>query len=152
QIFSIFDELTQKHGVEKIKTIGDAYMVVSGLPRVRADHAEAMADMALDLQQAITKFRVNEEQPFQMRIGINTGSVVAGVIGTRKFIYDLWGNAVNVASRMESSGKPGCIQVTAATYDFLKDKYLLEKRGAIMVKGKGEMTTYWLKGKLGVRC
>ncbi|NEQ69432.1 MAG: response regulator [Symploca sp. SIO2D2] len=147
QIFSTFDELTQKHGLEKIKTIGDAYMVVGGLPKVRLDHAEAIADMALDLQQAITQFGVNQQQPFQMRIGINTGSVVAGVIGKKKFSYDLWGDAVNVASRMESSGVPGYIQVTAVTYEYLKDKYLLEKRGAIMVKGKGEMTTYWLKSK-----
>ncbi|NES19131.1 MAG: response regulator [Symploca sp. SIO3E6] len=146
QIFSTFDELTQKHSLEKIKTIGDAYMVVGGLPRLRLDHAEAIADMALDLQQVITKFGVNQKQPFQMRIGINTGSVVAGVIGKKKFSYDLWGDAVNVASRMESSGVPGYIQVTAATYECLKGKYLLEKRGAIMVKGKGEMTTYWLKG------
>ncbi|NET54802.1 MAG: response regulator [Symploca sp. SIO2E6] len=151
QIFSTFDQLTQKHGVEKIKTIGNAYMVVGGLPRLRSDHVEVMADMALELQQAITQFRVNEEKPLIMRIGINTGSVVAGVIDTTKFIYDLWGDAVSVASRMESSGEPGCIQVTAATYDFLKDKYLLEKRGAIMVKGKGEMTTYWLKSKLSGR-
>lgn len=146
EIFSAFDQLSEKHGLEKIKTIGDAYMVVGGLPVPRADHAEAVAAMALDMQVAINRFQATHREPFQIRIGINTGQVVAGVIGIKKFIYDLWGDTVNVASRMESQGVPGCIQVTAETYLRLKDKFIFEERGAIAVKGKGEMTTYWLKG------
>lgn len=144
QIFSTFDELAQQLGLEKIKTIGDAYMVAAGLPIPRADHAEAIAQMALAMQAAVQRFRAEQGENIQIRIGINTGVVVAGVIGTKKFIYDLWGDAVNVASRMESSGLPGSIQVTAATYERLKDKFVFDKRGAIEVKGKGKMVTYWL--------
>lgn len=147
QIFSAFDELTEKHDLEKIKTIGDSYMVVGGLPAARDDHAEAIAEMAIDMQQAITQFLNDLGKPFQIRIGINTGTVVAGVIGTKKFIYDLWGDTVNVASRMEASGIPGNIQVTTATYELLKDKYLLEPRGNISVRGRGKMITYWLQGR-----
>ena len=147
KIFSVFDRLTQKHGLEKIKTIGDAYMVVGGLPTPRPDHAEAVVEMALDMQQAITRFQRNDGKPFHLRIGINTGPVVAGVIGTKKFAYDLWGDTVNVASRMESQGVAGSIQVTTATYKLLKDKYVFEERDAIAVKGKGEMITYWLTGR-----
>jgi class 3 adenylate cyclase len=146
QIFSTFDELAQQLGLEKIKTIGDAYMVAAGLPIPRTDHAEAMAQMALAMQVEVERFQAEQGENIQIRIGINTGIVVAGVIGTKKFIYDLWGDAVNVASRMESSGQPGSIQVTTATYERLKDKYVFEKRGAIQVKGKGEMVTYWLIG------
>ena len=146
QIFSDFDQLAHRYGLEKIKTIGDAYMVVGGLPMPMVNHAEAIAQMALDMQQSVTRFQTDNGEPFQIRIGINTGSVVAGVIGRKKFIYDLWGDAVNVASRMESSGVPGRIQVTAATYERLKDKYLFEERGATFVKGKGDMMTYWLTG------
>jgi len=147
QIFSQFDQLTEKHGLEKIKTIGDAYMVAAGLPVPRKDHAEAIAQMALDMQDCINSFQTDRGDRFQIRIGINTGPVVAGVIGTKKFIYDLWGDTVNVASRMESQGNPGKIQVTQATYDILQPKFLLVERGAIAVKGKGEMTTYWLTGR-----
>ncbi|MBE9125795.1 PAS domain-containing protein [Coleofasciculus sp. LEGE 07092] len=147
-IVSTFDRLSEQYSLEKIKTIGDAYMVACGLPVHRADHAEAIAQMALDMQRVITQFRTDRGEPFQIRIGINTGPVVAGVIGMKKFIYDLWGDTVNVASRMESQGIPGGIQVTKATYERLKDKYVLEKRGEIMVKGKGEMMTYWLTGRL----
>lgn len=146
EIFSTFDELTEKHGLEKIKTIGDAYMVVGGLPIAKQDHAESIAQMALDMQIAIAQFQAKYNEQLQIRIGINTGSVVAGVIGMKKFIYDLWGDAVNVASRMESSGLPDKIQVTEATYERLKEQYEFEKRGQIAVKGKGEITSYWLVG------
>lgn len=145
-IFSEFDRLSQHYSLEKIKTIGDAYMVVGGLPQPMSNHAEAIAQMALDMQQVSNRFQTHTGEPFQLRIGINTGSVVAGVIGMNKFIYDLWGDAVNVASRMESSGVVGRIQVTANTYQRLKDKYLFERRGITFVKGKGEMITYWLIG------
>lgn len=149
EIFSTFDQLADRHGLEKIKTIGDAYMVAGGLPVLKLDHAEAVAEMALDMQREIGRFQRDDNQPLRLRIGINTGPVVAGVIGIKKFIYDLWGDTVNVASRMESQGLPGGIQVTAATYECLKNKYLFEERGVIPVKGKGEMMTYWLIGKKG---
>lgn len=147
QIFSKFDHIAEFYGLEKIKTIGDAYMVAGGLPVPKKNHAEAIANMALDMQQEIIKFTTDIGQQFEIRIGINTGPVVAGVIGKKKFIYDLWGDAVNVASRMESSGEPGKIQVTTATYELLKDKYIFEERGIITVKGRGKMVTYWLLGK-----
>ncbi|MEZ2302105.1 MAG: adenylate/guanylate cyclase domain-containing protein [Microcoleus sp.] len=147
QIFSKFDELTEKHGLEKIKTNGDAYMVAGGLPVPRPDHAEAIANMALDMQEAIADFKTDRGEPFQIRIGINTGPVVAGVIGTKKFSYDLWGDTVNVASRMESQGLPGCIQVTTAVYQQLKNDYVFEERGSISVKGKGETIAYLLTSK-----
>jgi len=147
KIFSKFDELTEKHGLEKIKTIGDAYMVAGGLPVPRADHAEAIANMALDMQEAIAHFQTDTGEPLQIRIGIHTGPVVAGVIGTKNFIYDLWGDTVNVASRMECQGLPGYIQVTIDIYEQLKDRYVFEERGAIAVKGKGDMIVYWLKAK-----
>ncbi|MGC9502813.1 adenylate/guanylate cyclase domain-containing protein [Baaleninema sp.] len=146
-MFSTFDRLAERFGLEKIKTIGDAYMVASGLPLPRPDHAEAIADMALEMQAAVKRFHDEGGHTFQIRVGVNTGVVVAGVIGTKKFIYDLWGDAVNVASRMESSGEPGRIQLTQATYELLKDNYIFEKRGTVTVKGKGEMSTYWLKGR-----
>ena len=146
EIFSTFDELTEKHGLEKIKTIGDAYMVAGGIPIVRPDHAEASAEMALDMLVAIDELNVKLEATFDLRIGINSGPVVAGVIGTKKFIYDLWGNAVNTASRMESHGVPGRIQVSIYTYELLRDKYEFEERGLIDIKGQGEMRTYFLTG------
>jgi class 3 adenylate cyclase len=147
EIFSTFDLLAQQHGLEKIKTIGDAYMVVGGLPTPKADHAEAIAKMALDMQQAIKRFTRNDGEPFVIRIGINSGPVVAGVIGLNKFIYDLWGDTVNTASRMESQGIAGCIQVTESTYERLRDEFIFEERGVLQVKGKGEMVTYFLKGR-----
>ncbi|MEG4997623.1 adenylate/guanylate cyclase domain-containing protein [Microcoleus sp. B4-D4] len=149
QIFSAFDQLTEKYGLEKIKTIGDAYMVVGGLPVSRTDHAEAIANMALDMHAYMQEVENIFGESLQIRIGINTGPVIAGVIGIKKFIYDLWGDAVNIASRMESHGKPGYIQVSDATYLKLQHKYLLEPRGTIQVKGRGEMMTYWLLGRGG---
>ncbi|MFM6191909.1 MAG: adenylate/guanylate cyclase domain-containing protein [Planktothrix sp.] len=147
EIFSAFDELAETYQLEKIKTIGDAYMVVGGLPTPRSDHAEAIANMALDMQKMIGQFRLQNNEPVQMRAGINTGAVEAGVIGTKKFTYDLWGDTVNTANRMESHGVAGKIQVTVATYERLKDQYIFEERGIIDVKGKGEMQTYFLIGR-----
>jgi class 3 adenylate cyclase len=143
-IFSRFDALAQQYQLEKIKTIGDAYMVVAGVPTPRPDHGEAMAQMALAMQRSLHQFNQDQGQTFQLRIGINTGPVVAGVIGTQKFAYDLWGDAVNLASRMESHSLPGKIQVTTATYQLLEDRYQFEPRGLIQVKGRGEMETYFL--------
>ena len=146
-IFSKFDQLTEDYRLEKIKTIGDAYMVVGGLPTPRHDHAEAIAKMALKMQEAMTELNQEMNTDFQIRIGVNTGPVVAGVIGKKKFSYDLWGDTVNTASRMESHGIPGQIQVTQATYEHLKLNYYLQHRGKINIKGKGEMDTYMLTGK-----
>jgi adenylate cyclase len=144
EIFCGFDRLTEHHGLEKIKTIGDAYMVVGGLPKPRADHAEAIAAMALDMQVELDRFNQRTGHSCNIRIGINSGPVIAGVIGTKKFIYDLWGDTVNVASRMESHGLSGTIQVTEATYHRIKHAFILHPRGPIEIKGKGTMTTYLL--------
>ncbi|HEY9810775.1 MAG TPA: adenylate/guanylate cyclase domain-containing protein [Halomicronema sp.] len=144
QIFSAFDRLTEHYGLEKIKTIGDAYMVVGGLPKRRVNHAEAIAEMALDMQKAIVEFNSQNNLNFSIRIGIHSGPVVAGVIGIKKFIYDLWGDTVNTASRMESHGSPGRIHVSDTTHRLLRHKYIFEKRGIIQVKGKGDMRTYFL--------
>ncbi len=147
KIFSEFDRLTEKHQLEKIKTIGDAYMVVGGLPTPQGDSARSIGSMALDIIETIDRFNASYNKDFRIRIGINTGPVVAGVIGTKKFIYDLWGDTVNIASRMESQGVPNKIQVTATTYDRLKDKYLFKQRTPIYIKGKGKMITYMLVGR-----
>jgi urea transport system substrate-binding protein len=124
-------------------------MVAGGLPSPNPNSAAAIAEMALEMQHAISHIDADNGKPFQLRIGISSGSIVAGVIGTKKFSYDLWGDTVNVASRMESQGLPGKIQVTETTYELLKDQYILEERGRIFVKGKGEMVTYWLVGRRG---
>ncbi|MEB3266987.1 MAG: adenylate/guanylate cyclase domain-containing protein, partial [Leptolyngbya sp.] len=147
QVFSKFDDLVDKLGLEKIKTIGDEYMVAAGLPEAMPDHAYRMAQLALEIQQVIKTFQTPAGVPLQLRIGLNSGPVVAGVIGQRKFAYDLWGDTVNVASRMESTSLPGLIQVSADTYGLLRQDFLLEPRGLIAVKGKGTMQTYWLMGK-----
>lgn len=147
QIFSAFDELTEKYGLEKIKTIGDAYMVVSGMPQPCANHLDALVEMGLEMQQVMQRFREQGAFDLDLRIGINSGPVMAGIIGVKKFAYDLWGDTVNVASRMESYGVPGSIQVPAALYPRLKDKYLLQRRGRIEVKGKGRMVVYLLAGR-----
>ncbi len=147
QVFSQFDALTEKYGLEKIKTIGDAYMVVGGVPTTRPDHANAIADMALDIKQVLAELSPAVGEKLSMRIGINTGPVIAGVIGSTKFSYDLWGDAVNLASRMEQYGVPGEIQVTESTYLLLRDHYVLEERGLVTVKGKGKVLAYLLKGR-----
>jgi class 3 adenylate cyclase len=147
ELFSEFDRLAQRHGLEKIKTIGDAYMVAGGLPDPRPDHAQAIAEMALAMRAEVTRRADPTGQPLQVRIGIDTGPVEAGVIGTSKFSYDLWGDTVNTASRMESHGIAGCIQVTERTYQRLRDGYRFQRRGPIPVRGMGEMVTYLLVGR-----
>jgi class 3 adenylate cyclase len=147
EVFSAFDDIADRHGLEKIKTIGDAYMVVGGVPVGRHDHASAVAEMALGIKGVIEARRFHGHQ-LTIRIGIHSGPVVAGVIGKRKFLYDLWGDTVNTASRLESHGVPGGIQVSAATYELLRTTYRLTSRGEIAVKGKGEMPTWMLEGRL----
>jgi class 3 adenylate cyclase len=146
-LFSEFDRLTETRGLEKIKTIGDAYMVAGGLPEPDPDHAAKVADLALGMLEAAKSRRLPGAEPVELRIGIDSGPVVAGVIGTRKFIYDLWGDTVNTASRMESQGTPGCIQVTERTRILLDGRYTFSDPRRLNVKGKGEMTTYYLTGR-----
>ena len=146
-VFSEFDRLVESHGVEKVKTIGDTYMAAGGVPVARADHAEAVADLALSMQQAVVRVNTDLREPLSLRVGIDTGPVVAGVIGTTKFAYDLWGRVVDTAGQMEAFGLAGGIQVTSAVYDRLKGKYLLEDRGGFYVEGVGEIETYLLTGR-----
>jgi guanylate cyclase len=146
RLFGHFDELAERYGLEKIKTIGDAYMVAAGVPEPRPDHARTIALLALDMLESMTNGECGD-LGLQIRIGINSGPVVAGVIGRKRFLYDLWGDSVNTASRMESQGTPGHIQVTRDTYELLEDEFVLEPRGAVSVKGKGEMETWYLVGR-----
>jgi adenylate cyclase len=144
-LFSHFDGLVERHGLEKIKTIGDCYMAASGVPDPSPDHARRTALLALDMRDAVATSAIGQ-LGLEMRIGINSGPVVAGVIGTKRFLYDLWGDAVNTASRMEEHGTPGDIQITRTTYELLKDEFVCRPRGTIAVKGKGQMETWYLEG------
>lgn len=146
EVFSHFDTLSEKHGLEKIKTIGDCYMVASGIPRPRNDHAQAVTRMALDIVEYVKAHDFNGRK-LAFRIGINSGPVIAGVIGQKKFAYDLWGDAVNTASRMESHGGSNVIQITQSTYELIKDDFTCEPKGRIQVKGKGEMEIWHVTGK-----
>jgi len=145
EVFSFFDSLLDKYGVEKIRTIGDSYMVASGVPRGRPDHAQALARMALDMRDYISTHTFRDGLRVDFRIGINSGSMIAGVIGRRKFVYDVWGDAVNIASRMESHGVGGAVQITETTYELIKDEFVCEPRGTVNVKGKGEMKAWLVK-------
>jgi class 3 adenylate cyclase len=147
-LFSLFDQTAAELGIEKIKTIGDCYMAVCGLPNPCPDHADRMARMAIRMADATRRYGEEKRIDLQLRIGLNSGPVVAGVIGATKFIYDLWGDTVNLASRMESTGIPGGIQVTRSVYEQLKDNFEFECRGMVQVKGKGEIEAWLLRGQL----
>ncbi|MBS4729118.1 adenylate/guanylate cyclase domain-containing protein [Mycobacterium sp. SM1] len=146
EVFQCFDALVDKYDLEKIKTIGDCYMVAAGVPRPRADHARALVNLALDMQEAISE-RTFGGRRLAFRIGINSGAVVAGVIGRKKFIYDLWGDTVNMASRMESHGQSGVIQITRNTFDLVGDEFDCRPRGTIAVKGAGRAETWCVIGR-----
>ncbi|MDQ6971583.1 MAG: adenylate/guanylate cyclase domain-containing protein [Mariprofundaceae bacterium] len=146
-LFSAFDTLVEEHGLEKIKTIGDAYMVVAGAPEPVPDHASRMAELALDMLDATDNFNRQTGREISIRIGLHSGPAVAGVIGLQKFSYDLWGDTVNTASRMESNGKPGRIQISEDFRHLLAPSFSIEKRGKVSIKGKGEMNTYFLTGR-----
>ena len=146
-LFSAFDELADSRGLERIKTIGDAYMVAGGLHAGRPDHVAAVARMAFAMQQEARRQSAAAGFALDLRIGVAVGPVVVGVIGRRKFAYDMWGDTVNMASRMESTGIVGSIQVSAPTYERLRGDFRLEPREKVIVKGKGEITTYILLGE-----
>jgi class 3 adenylate cyclase len=145
EIFSDLDDLVKRHGLEKIKTTGDGYMIAGGLPVLREDHCEAVVSFALDMLDRIKRHQAWNHEPIHLRVGIDTGPVVAGVIGRHKFIYDLWGDAVNTASRMESNGLVDVIHVTESVKRKLEGKYTFEQREPIDIKGKGQMVTYLLR-------
>lgn len=147
EVFRVFDGLVDASGLEKVKTIGDAYMIVGGMPIWQPDHLERMAAVALEIAHAVSHNEAASRLGVQFRIGMHTGPVVAGVIGTKKFIYDVWGDTVNVASRMEQTGVPGRIQVTGAVEHRLRDRFRLESRGEVEIKGKGSMETFFLLGE-----
>ena len=147
EIFSAFDGLAERLGLEKIKTVGDAYMVVAGLPDPRPDHVAAAAEMALAMQEELGRLCATLDLELVIRVGMQSGPVIAGVIGRRKLIYDLWGDTVNTASRMESSGLPGRIQVTERVFERLRLAYDFESRGEVEIKGKGWLNTYLLTGR-----
>jgi class 3 adenylate cyclase len=147
RVFSEIDDLAEKRGLEKIKMIGDAYMVAAGVPEPRADHASALCDFALDLRDVVERHRYDDGRPLQVRIGISSGPLVAGVIGKRKFAYDLWGDTVNTAARMESHGIPREIQLSQTTRELIGNDYVVERRDSIAIKGKGEIRTFLLKGR-----
>lgn len=142
QVFSYFDSLVEKYGVEKIKTIGDCYMAAAGVPTPRRDHACVLTMMALEIQDYVANHSFLDGIKLSFRLGINSGPLVAGIIGSRKFIYDLWGDSVNTASRMESHGEEGVIQITRATYELVEELFNCEPRGRVLVKGKGEMEVF----------
>jgi class 3 adenylate cyclase len=146
RLFSRFDALVEQHGLEKIKTIGDCYMAAAGVPDPSPDHARKTALLALDMRAEVATFAMPSGVRVDLRIGINSGPVVAGVIGTKRLVYDLWGDAVNTASRMESQSTPGEIQITRTTFELLKNEFVCRRRGTIDVKGKGEMDTWFLVG------
>ena len=145
-VFSYFDSLADRFGLEKIRTMGDAYMVASGVPLARSDHAQVMARMALAMFEYTPDTASANSAPLQFRMGISSGPVVAGVIGRSKFQYDVWGNTVNTASRMEQHGVPGRIQLSAATHPLLDREFVCEPRGTIDIKGMGPMETWFLVG------
>jgi len=145
-LFTRFDLAAHELGIEKIKTIGDAYMAVCGLPEVCEDHSERIVQLAQRLMQIAREFSAERGADLHLRIGVNRGPVVAGIVGRRKFIYDLWGDTVNVASRMESHGVPDAIQVTRPVFERLRDRYTFEARGTLEVKGKGQLETWLLRG------
>jgi adenylate cyclase len=143
EVFSDFDRILESHGLQRIKTLGDGYMVVAGVPQAREDHAVVLCEVALELRDYMAKRPA--DPPLQVRLGLNTGPVVAGVVGTSRFQYDVWGDAINVAARMESSGVPGRVQVSETTWERVREDFLSEPRGTIEVKGKGPMKTWFLE-------
>ena len=147
RLFSRFDALCEEHGVEKIKTIGDAYFAVGGLSGTRSDHAVAVAWLALGMRDAVREIEAERSMGWRVRIGVHTGPAVAGVIGTRKFVYDVWGDTMNVASRLESAAEPGSVHVSEPVADAIRGSFSLEPRGLVELKGKGAVRTFVLSAR-----